>query len=366
MAETAAAAGVVSRSPSASLLPILATIACLLCLPILVNHITSRNLAASMLVFWIVLENIYNLINPLLWPTNDFDSWWNGIGLCDIESKLRLAAYVGYISALVCIYRQLAIILNTEQIVLVPTSSQRRCRTAIEVVLCFGFPVLIMIAHYIVQSGRYYIFAITGCVPMLDSSWPTILLVLIWPGVMWVVSAVYCLVIIYRLAKHRRQVLSILSAPQCRYNQSQFVRLFAMATALIVVFLPLALYLLGQNLSHGRGRPSYSWSRIHEWKDAIILMPSNDGENFGRWVEVATGFVVFISFGLGRDGLLIYRSVLLKMGLGRIFPRLKPPQSQEAVLHSNRHIPLENRFGSISSHARLIFHRRSSERPPSV
>jgi pheromone a factor receptor len=136
--------------------------------------------------------------------------------------------------------------LNAEQIALVPSPAQRRRRIAIEMALCFGFPVSVMIAGYAVQSGRYYIFAIAGCVPVLDSSW---LSVVIWPGVMLVVTAGYCSMIIHRLIKYRRQVSGILSAAHSRYNQSQFVRLFAMATALIVIFLPVALYIFVLNLS---------------------------------------------------------------------------------------------------------------------
>jgi pheromone a factor receptor len=357
-----------SRPLSAILLPILATIACTLCLPILFNHIKSRNLATSVLISWIVLENLYNLINPLLWPTNDFGHWWNGVGLCDVESKLRLAGYMGYISALVCIYRQLVVILNTEQIVLIPSPTQRRRRIAIEIALCVGAPVYIMVAHFIVQSGRYYVFAITGCVPILDSSWPSIVLVLIWPGVMWLVAAVYCSIIIHRLIKYRRQVSSILATPHSRFNQSQFTRLFAMATALILVFLPVALYILVQNLSYSGVRNPYSWSRTHDWTNSTFFMPSSSGENFGRWIEVVTGFVVFISFGFSHDGLLMYRRLLLKVGLGKIFPRLKFSHRQEvrAVLYSPEQTSLATKLGSMSSLARLIFHRRSHAGSPSV
>ena len=315
-----------------------------------------------------MLENVFNLINPLLWPTNDFKGWWDGVGFCDVESKLRLAAYIGYISALVCIYRQLAVILNTEQIVLVPSPARRRRRIAIEIALCFGFPVYIMVAHYVVQSGRYYIFAVTGCVPILDSSWPSIVLVVIWPTVMWIMAAVYCSVIIHRLIKYRRHISSILSAPQCRYNQSQFARLFAMSTALIIIFLPVALYILVQNSLYQGQHYSYSWIRIHDWTDSIFLVPSSGRQNFGRWLEVVTGFVVFISFGLGGDGLLMYRRLLLKLGLGKIFPRLKLRHNEEAraVLQSPWHTSLSTRFGSMSSRARMVFTRRSNDSPPSA
>jgi pheromone a factor receptor len=219
-----------------------------------------------------------------------------------------------------------------------------------------------MIAGYIVQSGRYYILAIAGCVPMLDSSWLSVVLVLIWPGVMWVVAAGYCLMIIYRLIKYRRQVSGILSSPNSRYNQSQFVRLFAMATALIIIFLPVALYIFVLNLSFPGMRRTYSWSRVHNWTP-VYFTRSYGGETFDCWVEVVTGYVVFISFGFGRDALLTYRRVLRNMGLGMIFPRLKYPrgQSVRGTLQSLGDVPLATRFGSMNSRARSIFSRRSNQ-----
>jgi pheromone a factor receptor len=356
-----------SRPASATLLPVLATLACILCLPILVHHIQSRNLTASVLIVWIVLENVFNVINPLLWPTKDFVNAWDGVGLCDVESKFRLAASIGDVGALVCICRHLAGILNTEQIVLIPSPAQRRRRIAIEMALCFGFPVYMMIAGYIVQSGRYYIFAIAGCVPMLDSSWPSIILVLVWPGVMWMVAAGYCSIIIHRLIKYRRQVSSMLSSPHSRYNQSQFIRLFAMATALIVIFLPVALYIFALNLSFPAMRKTYSWSRVHNWTPAY-LMHSYGGETFDCWVEVVTGYVVFVAFGFGRDALLTYRRVLRYLGLGKIFPRLDHSGDQDVrgTLRSLGEVSLATRFGSLSSRARLIFSRRSNETPSPV
>jgi pheromone a factor receptor len=353
-----------SRPASATLLPVLATIACILCFPTLVSHIRSRNLAASVLTFWIVLENVFNLINPLLWPSKDLVNGWNGAGLCDVESKLRLAASVGYVGALVCIYRHLAVILNTEQIALVASPAQWRRRITIEMALCFGFPVYIMVASYIVQSGRYYVFPIAGCVPMLDSSWPSTVLVLIWPGIMWVVAAGYCSTIIHRLIKYRRQVSGILSSPHSRYNQSQFIRLFAMATALIVIFLPVALYIFVLNLSFPAKRRTYSWSRVHNWTP-IYFTRSYSGETFDCWVEVVTGYVVFISFGFGRDALLTYRRVLRNLGLGKIFPRLRYSGGQ-GVRGALGDVSLATRFGSVSSWARLIFSHRSNETPSLV
>ena len=349
-----------SRSVSAILLPTLATVAFVLCLPILANHVKSRNFAASVLIVWIVLENMFNLINPILWPTNDFEGWWNGAGFCDVVSKLRLAAYIGFISALVCIYRQLAVILDTEQITLGLTRAQRRRNIAIETALCFGLPVYLMIAHYIVQSGRYYVFAITGCVPILDSSWPSTVLVVIWPTIIWIVATVYCSVIIRRLIKYRSQVSSILSTSQSRCNQSQFARLFAMATALIVIFLPVAIYLLLQNSLYQGQHHSYSWNRIHEWKDQICFVPSSGLENFGRWIEVVTGFVVFVSLGLSRDGLLMYRRLSLKLGLDKMFLRTKAP----AVLNSSENVRHLTEFESMSSCAGLNFHRCSDGSAP--
>ncbi len=181
-----------NRSPSAVALPILAALAIISATPPLVWHYKNRNTAACSLVFWIILVNIFNLVNALIWPTDDTATWYDGNVLCDIEVKLMGASNLGVVGSLACIMRNLANVMDTDRTGLIPTRSQRRRQVVIDLLLCFGGPTYMIIIHYIVQPNRFYIFAISGCTPSYDNSWPSIVLVFIWPPILCLLDTYYC------------------------------------------------------------------------------------------------------------------------------------------------------------------------------
>lgn len=173
------------------LFPFLTFLTILLSVTPFVWHVKNRNLAASSLIFWIVLDNIFYFVNALIWSNDDMDSWWRGYGLCDLEVKLQVAVTIGIPASLVCIMRNLARVLDTDRTIVQPTPAQRTRQNVIESLLCFGVPIYMTIIHYVVQNVRYYIFAISGCVPGFDNSWPTVVLIEIWSPFFSVVAVYY-------------------------------------------------------------------------------------------------------------------------------------------------------------------------------
>ena len=139
-----------------------------------------------------MIDNIFNFINALIWPTDDISSWWSGVGLCDVETKIQVGSYVGVVGALACIFRGLAIALDTDRAVLIPSKAQRTRKLVLELALCAGFPLYMMITHYIVQPHRFMIFAIAGCTSSYDTSWPSTALHFIWPPIICLVDVYYC------------------------------------------------------------------------------------------------------------------------------------------------------------------------------
>lgn len=172
-------------------LPTLAVIALALNIPPLIWHLKNRNIAACNLIVWTIFLNLCNLINAIIWPTDNVYNWSTGFVLCDIEVKLLLAATFGIPGSLACIMRALARVLDTERTILVPTMKQRRLETIITALLCFGGPVYAIGIHYVVQPSRYYIMAISGCTVSLDRSWPTMALVVIWPVILCLAATYY-------------------------------------------------------------------------------------------------------------------------------------------------------------------------------
>ena len=183
--------------PMAIVVPLLTCITIILDIGPFIWHVKHRNLAAACLVFWVVLENLFDGINALIWPTDDISSWWPGFGLCDIEVKLIIATTVGIPGSLVCIMRNLALVLDTEKNCPISTRAQRRRQLIIEFVLCIGLSIYMMAIHYVVQPSRFYIFQVAGCLTSYDDSWPTIVLMWIWPSILCLIAVYYSGMIIY-------------------------------------------------------------------------------------------------------------------------------------------------------------------------
>lgn len=180
--------------PTAVTVPVLALLTLIVDIPPLAWHIRNRNYAATSLVCWVMLSNVMNFINALIWPTDDTANWWMGSGLCDVEVKLMIAVSFGFAGSLLCIMRNLAKVLDTKRAVLSTSRAERRKKFAFECLLCFGGPLYSMAVHYIVQPSRYYIFAISGCTTSYDDSWPKLVLILIWPPIL-------CLLVVYYSGK---------------------------------------------------------------------------------------------------------------------------------------------------------------------
>ena len=179
---------------------------------------------------------------------------------------------------------------------------------------------------------------------------------------MTLVAAGYCLLVAYRLIRYRRQFASILSSSQSKINKSRFIRLFALATVLVLVFLPVVLYTFIRNLQFPHH--PYSWRRVHAagWSQRMVFVPAQGVVNFDRWTGVGSAYAIFVFFGFGRDATMMYRGWLMKLGFGRIYPALNHPHLAEKPSHSG---PQEQNFvlrrlGSVSSRARLIFQRKTS------
>jgi pheromone a factor receptor len=376
-------------SPLATILPVLSFMSMVLDGSCLAWHVKNRNLPAACLVFWIMLDNLFNFVNALIWPTDDIASWWLGYGYCDVEVKLDLASALGTVGALACVMRSLARALDTEKGIMGATHAQRQRQWMVEMLLCFGLPVYMIVIHYVVQPSRYYIFAITGCTPSFDDSWPSIVLVYIWPMIFCLVDAFYCgkppflgyapappfllstvliVLVIHRLAKHHHRLTHVLRHTSRTLTPSRFLRLFSIALVLLLVFLPCQVYVLYRNLSFPL--EAYSWDLVHaETLTQIYTIPTFGAVAFDRWICVAAGYSVFLCFGLGREARALYASWLCALGLARLFPRLKPgyAASGSDAAGGPDIGPAARRLGgaagtpsSFGSRARLFFQRRSA------
>ncbi|KAJ5512591.1 Fungal pheromone STE3 GPCR [Penicillium fimorum] len=355
--------GIYPRRPQAVVLPILSSFSIALAIPPLILHGKNRNFPATSLIFWSILLNLFNIINSLIWPTDDAESWWDGVGLCDIEVKFMAASYVGIPGSLACIFRSLAIVLDTDRATLVPSKGQRWRNRFMEILFCVAVPVIAMITHVIWQKSRYLLLAISGCVNNFDESWVSLVFAWIWPPIICLIAAYYCCLVLIRVHKYRSDFANIIRASSSNLSKSRFLRLFFLALSMLICILPLQGYVVYNDIILSLPWHSYSWGDIHnrgKWH-TIVKYPIDGTVFFDRWTPVASGFMIFIFFGFGRDATRMYRTVFWYLGLSYCFPRIEPPTDTHSTPSPGHVSTATTLVGSIGCHARSLFsHQKES------
>ncbi|KAJ5353884.1 hypothetical protein N7541_006448 [Penicillium brevicompactum] len=355
------------RQPMAVIVPILSILSILVAIPPLILLAKNRNFPASNLIFWSLILNLFNIVNALCWPTDDVDSWWDGKGLCDIEVKIMVAGYVGVPGSLVCIFRSLAIVMDTDRATLVPSRGQRWRNRFMDTLFCFVAPLIAMITHFIYQKSRYYLYSISGCVNNYDESWVSLVLAYIWPPVLCIIATYYCCLVLIRVRRYRSDFANILRASSSNLSRSRFLRLFFLALSMLVCILPVQTFVLYWNISLALPWHPYTWNKSHgaQWFE-IIKVPVGNQVFFDRWTPIVSGFMIFIFFGFGRDATRMYNALFWYLGLGYCFRGIKPPTHTHTHTHTEGTVTSPGAdsgttlVGSIGTRAKSLFTRKGS------
>lgn len=331
-------------SAQAIAIPIFGTIALLLLIAPFVVQARGGNIGQCAQFFWISLCNFFTVTNAIIWPNFNWMDWYNGHGYCDIQAKLFFPTFTGVACATVCITRRLALAVDPNKMQISETRRQRVQAATEDLLICFLFPVLQIALHYVVQYGRYYITAIGGCLASYDNSWPTILIMYIWPLIFSLINCYYSgqspggiflfstntllVLIIYRLRQHRHQVAKFLGNDN--KNLAMFLRLFGNSLLLVLIYTPVIVYFTAISVNIQWVAPAYTETHTPEAMSGVLYYPDLGPRTFDRWTNIVMTFFIFLFFGTGTHAMETYRSWLILIGLGKIWPSLtKPTERRE-------------------------------------
>ncbi|KAI1374970.1 pheromone A receptor-domain-containing protein [Hypoxylon crocopeplum] len=291
------------------------------------------DIAAVVLIADVALINLFTVLNSLIWNSDNWDAWWDGAGLCDIEVYLWRPQQTVYAACIFAIIRQLA-----NQVKLVPTTRptrRERTRNAlVQAAIIVPIPVFQLIFTWFDLAQRYNIGTLIGCLAMFDNSWPRIVVYDV-PNAVFVVASVPFAVLTWKryraISKSTREALKGNSAASARANRTRF-RLYNMSLSILVVYLPVSIYFLVYSIQESLASEyvTYNYQRIH-WEaspypwGSILFMPSWDISTVQMnqpWIAIATTVVLVAFFGTTIDGLDMYRRYAVALGLARCFPRL--------------------------------------------
>lgn len=136
----------------------------------------------------VMVINLFTIFNASIWPNDDWNSWWDGTGYCDVQTYLLLPMQCLYAACIFAIMRNLAQRLRLRRVNNL-SQPERRRQHLMEALIIFPVPIIQLALTWFLLTNRYVIGTITGCYGMFDQSWFKIF-VLIFPPAMFSIGTI--------------------------------------------------------------------------------------------------------------------------------------------------------------------------------
>ncbi|CAK5271732.1 unnamed protein product [Mycena citricolor] len=289
------------------LYPVFAFIGFVIVLIPLPWHLQAWNAGTCLFMFWTALACLNNFINSIIWRDNVID--WAPVW-CDISTRITVGLSVGMPAASLCINRRLYKIAACKTVSI--TKAEKRRAVIVDCAIGLGIPLIQMPLQYVVQGHRYDILEEIGCYPTTYNTPLAYPLSYVWPNVIALISAYYCIMSLCEFNRRRAQFAMLLSNSNnaSALSISRYFRLMMIATIELIVDTPIGAYGLYLSIKHSPIHPWISWANTHYNFGFVSQVPSvfwkaNPATvitlELFRWMPVVCAFVFFALFGFAAE-----------------------------------------------------------------
>ncbi|KAJ7930531.1 GPCR fungal pheromone mating factor [Mycena leptocephala] len=195
------------------------------------------------------------------------------------------------------------------------TLQKSRLGIWLELGICVGFPVLIMILHTIVQGHRFDIYEDFGCNPAIFLSTASIIILDIPPLIAAALALVYCILALLNFSRQRQAFIRMLRDSQgAGLSKSGHLRLMAL-TFMLGVWNALVVSLTRASAYRNGLLPWTNWGDVHAdfWIVStypLAIIPRDVlGWLYIGWSSVPiSSLFVFVFFAFGTEATREYRA----------------------------------------------------------
>ncbi|OAX32933.1 Rcb3.42 [Rhizopogon vinicolor AM-OR11-026] len=299
-----------ASDPTYPAFPVLAFTGAVLVLIPLPWHFQAWNSGTCLYMIWTALGLLNLAINSIVWRSSaiNYAPIW-----CDISSRLLVGVGVAIPAASLCINRRLYKIATISTVT--TTKAHRQRTVMIDLAIGIGIPVLQMALQFIVEGHRFNIFEDVGCYPFTYNTWLAYPLSNLWPLVLGLISAVYCVLTLRAFMKRRAQFSEFLSS-NSSLSINRYFRLMALATLELLCTTPISAYGTYINIVDNPLEPwkgfadaHFNYSHIGQYPSVIWrLNPLTViSTELTRWSLVFCAFSFFAFFGFADEARKNYR-----------------------------------------------------------
>ncbi|EJF59107.1 fungal pheromone STE3G-protein-coupled receptor, partial [Dichomitus squalens LYAD-421 SS1] len=272
-------------------------------------HLQAWNAGTCLFMIWTAIACLNLGINSIVWNNNviNFAPVW-----CDISSRTIVAVAVALPAASLCIQRRLYNIASIKFVSI--TYAEKRRGVFIDLLIGVGIPLLQIVFQYIVSGHRFDIYEGIGCYVYTYNTALAYPFSFLWPLVISLVSACYCVRTLINFIRRRAQFNAYLTS-NSSLTPNRYFRLMAIASFEVVCTIPISAYGLYLNLSSGPLNPWISWddthfnySKVDQFPAVIWRTDRNTVISFelSRWLAPFCAFVFFAFFGFAQEARIHY------------------------------------------------------------
>ncbi|KAL2271712.1 hypothetical protein VTJ83DRAFT_1083 [Remersonia thermophila] len=267
--------------------------------------------AGTVMCVMLIINNLTTAISALIWRDDNVADWWAGYGWCDFQAYFYFALHTAFNISLFEIQRGLAQKVSLSRADK-PSRREVRRQRIVSALIIFTVPIIQVILTYFATVSRYNVATLVGLA-------------------------------FYRYRKIDKATRDILrsstGAAASKQNRVR-MKLYFMTLVAIVIILPVIMVLLFAYIVEGAPWDlPYDFDAIHYGPDPFnmyfISFTTSDKLTFAQlnlaYLAIFGSFLVFVPFGTTPDALNMYRTMLLAVGLGYCFPKLR----EEYVPRSN-------------------------------
>ncbi|KAI0341203.1 putative pheromone receptor STE3.3, partial [Trametopsis cervina] len=217
-------------------------------------HAKSRNVAVLALISWLLVANLIQGINSIIWSANETvrsEVW------CDISSKLLLGSRLALPLTCTCICAHLHYLSSARN------TRRRPHRFLLEFTSCLIIPFIYMALHTIVQDHRFVLAEDFGCVSSTYTSVPALFLVWIPPMILCICTTTYATLALWRHI-HRSRLITDRAGVPSRLITVTFLRPLLTALFTSMITLAASIFDIYAAISSAHGfRPWTSLGDVH-------------------------------------------------------------------------------------------------------
>ncbi|KII83820.1 hypothetical protein PLICRDRAFT_168730 [Plicaturopsis crispa FD-325 SS-3] len=321
--------------PSYPAFPVLSFLGFVLVLIPLPWHLQAWNAGTCLYMIWTAVGCLNLFINSIVWSNDAINRapvW------CDISTRIIVGIAVAIPAASLCINRRLYKI-ATVQSVSVSRGHKRRA-VMVDLAIGLGIPIAQMVLQYVVEGHRFNLWEQVGCYPATYNTPLAYPLSIVWPCVIGLISAVYCVLTLRAFMKRRAQFSDFVNK-NSSLTVNRYFRLMALATTDLLFTVPLSAYSIYLNVAKSPIYPWISFADTHgnyshvDQFPAVLWRSSHEtvvSLELSRWLMVVCAFVFFFFFGFAdearRNYKAAYWAIAKRLGMS------PPSKLQSSISHS--------------------------------